>query len=75
MVLADKLHGVSRLIANVGATDMFLISVLRPVVGLKFIDHVVGNQPDDEMENVAAWYEKNLMFHRFWSVDDTQVID
>lgn len=44
-----------------------------PIVGLKFIDHVVGNQPDDEMESVASWYEKNLMFHRFWSVDDTQI--
>lgn len=44
-----------------------------PIVGLKFIDHVVGNQPDEEMESVASWYEKNLMFHRFWSVDDTQI--
>ena len=25
------------------------------------------------MEPSANWYEKNLMFHRFWSVDDTQL--
>ncbi|KAL4223487.1 hypothetical protein ACF0H5_016958 [Mactra antiquata] len=44
-----------------------------PKVGLNFTDHIVGNQPDNEMANVADWYEKNLMFHRFWSVDDEQV--
>jgi len=37
------------------------------------IDHIVGNQPDQEMVPVADWYEKNLMFHRFWSVDDKQL--
>lgn len=42
-------------------------------MGLNFIDHVVGNQPDDEMESTAKWYEKTLLFHRFWSVDDTQL--
>ena len=25
------------------------------------------------MGPVAEWYEKNLMFHRFWSVDDSQI--
>ncbi|KAH3882297.1 hypothetical protein DPMN_006231 [Dreissena polymorpha] len=25
------------------------------------------------MTSVAEWYEKNLMLHRFWSVDDSQV--
>jgi len=42
-----------------------------PVVGLNFIDHCVGNQPDLEMENTAKWYEQMLSFHRFWSIDDT----
>lgn len=37
------------------------------------IDHVVGNQPDLEMEPVASWYQKVLLFHRFWSVDDSQI--
>lgn len=44
-----------------------------PKINLNFIDHVVGNQPDHEMESVAEWYVKNLMFHRFWSVDDSQI--
>lgn len=25
------------------------------------------------MESAAQWYEKMLMFHRFWSVDDSQI--
>lgn len=37
------------------------------------MDHVVGNQPDLHMEDAAKWYESNLLFHRFWSVDDTQM--
>lgn len=49
-----------------------LINIL-PKPELQFIDHIVGNQPDLEMENVAKWYEKHLMFHRFWSVDDSQI--
>ncbi|XP_060786657.1 4-hydroxyphenylpyruvate dioxygenase [Neoarius graeffei] len=40
---------------------------------LDFIDHVVGNQPDDEMMPVVEWYQRNLLFHRFWSVDDKQL--
>jgi len=44
-----------------------------PEVGLEFIDHVVGNQPDFQMTPVVESYEKNLMFHRFWSVDDSQI--
>ncbi|PIK39797.1 putative 4-hydroxyphenylpyruvate dioxygenase, partial [Apostichopus japonicus] len=51
--------------------DLFVATL--PPGGLKFIDHVVGNQPNEEMTNVADWYEKNLMFHRFWSVDDSQI--
>uniref|UniRef100_A0AAY4DA52 4-hydroxyphenylpyruvate dioxygenase n=1 Tax=Denticeps clupeoides TaxID=299321 RepID=A0AAY4DA52_9TELE len=39
-----------------------------PHGGLNFIDHIVGNQPDDEMV-----YQRNLLFHRFWSVDDKQL--
>lgn len=44
-----------------------------PLVNLNFIDHIVGNQPDDEMVPVADWYQKCLMFHRYWSVDDKQI--
>lgn len=38
---------------------------------LNFVDHCVGNQPDQQMETVAQWYERVLDFHRFWSVDDS----
>ncbi|KAG8456088.1 hypothetical protein GDO86_002041 [Hymenochirus boettgeri] len=44
-----------------------------PICKLNFIDHIVGNQPDDEMVSVADWYQKSLLFHRFWSVDDKQL--
>jgi len=44
-----------------------------PSIGALYIDHIVGNQPDLTMEDAAKWYEKNLLFHRFWSVDDTQM--
>ncbi|CEG68731.1 Putative 4-hydroxyphenylpyruvate dioxygenase [Rhizopus microsporus] len=44
-----------------------------PPVPLKFIDHVVGNQPDGQMNPIADFYEKAFDFHRFWSVDDKQV--
>lgn len=40
---------------------------------LNFIDHCVGNQPDLQMESVAKWYENVLLFHRFWSVDDSVI--
>lgn len=50
-----------------------VLSKVLPPTYLDFIDHVVGNQPDLQMESVAAWYEKVLMFHRFWSVDDSQI--
>ncbi|XP_008288760.1 4-hydroxyphenylpyruvate dioxygenase [Stegastes partitus] len=44
-----------------------------PPGGLNFIDHIVGNQPDDQMVPISDWYEKCLMFHRFWSIDDKQI--
>ncbi|XP_048641521.1 4-hydroxyphenylpyruvate dioxygenase-like isoform X4 [Marmota marmota marmota] len=44
-----------------------------PRCGLEIIDHVVGNLPDQEMLSASEWYLRNLQFHRFWSVDDTQV--
>ncbi|PIO71709.1 4-hydroxyphenylpyruvate dioxygenase [Teladorsagia circumcincta] len=44
-----------------------------PRVGLNFIDHCVGNQPDLQMNSAVEWYEKALCFHRFWSVDDSMI--
>ncbi|XP_013413991.1 4-hydroxyphenylpyruvate dioxygenase [Lingula anatina] len=49
------------------------LSAILPPAGLNFIDHIVGNQPDNEMTSITEWYEKTLMFHRFWSVDDKQL--
>ncbi|KAF1378874.1 hypothetical protein PFLUV_G00195030 [Perca fluviatilis] len=49
-----------------------LLATLPPG-GLNFIDHVVGNQPDDQMVPVSDWYLKCMMFHRFWSIDDKQI--
>ncbi|KAL6463825.1 hypothetical protein MHYP_G00282160 [Metynnis hypsauchen] len=40
---------------------------------LSFIDHIVGNQPDDQMVPISDWYLKCLLFHRFWSIDDKQI--
>ncbi|CAA90315.1 4-hydroxyphenylpyruvate dioxygenase [Caenorhabditis elegans] len=44
-----------------------------PRVGLNFLDHCVGNQPDLQMDSAVQWYEKVLKFHRFWSVDDSMI--
>jgi len=46
---------------------------ITPPIGLKFIDHVVGNQPDNAMVPIVEWYEKILDFHRFWTVDDKMI--
>jgi len=49
------------------------LSRFLPIVGLEAIDHCVGNQDWDEMEDVCDYYEKVLGFHRFWSVDDKDI--
>ena len=36
-------------------------------------DHVVGNQPDGEMQPVCDYYEKVFGWHRFWTVDDNDI--
>ncbi|KAI9228512.1 MAG: 4-hydroxyphenylpyruvate dioxygenase [Piptocephalis tieghemiana] len=49
-----------------------LLSTLPPV-GLEVLDHCVGNQPDLKMVEACELYEQQLGFHRFWSVDDSQI--
>ncbi|KAL2213791.1 4-hydroxyphenylpyruvate dioxygenase [Sarocladium strictum] len=44
-----------------------------PDVPLERIDHCVGNQDWHEMVSACAFYEQCLSFHRFWSVDDSQI--
>lgn len=46
---------------------------LLPRVSLEAIDHCVGNQDWGAMEAACEYYEKCLSFHRFWSVDDSQI--
>ncbi|KAJ3022628.1 hypothetical protein HKX48_005690 [Thoreauomyces humboldtii] len=46
---------------------------LLPATKLMNIDHIVGNQPDNEMISACELYERTLDFHRFWSVDDSQI--
>jgi len=46
---------------------------LLPPVGLRFLDHIVGNQAMGEMEPVGKTYENFYNFHRFWSVDESQI--
>jgi len=50
-----------------------VLTNLTPNVGLDFIDHTVGNQPDKQMNTVVEWYERILKFHRFWTVDDSMI--
>ena len=51
--------------------DVLLAGLPEP--GIYNIDHIVGNQPELTMDDAAGWYEKNLLFHRFWSVEDSQI--
>ena len=44
-----------------------------PATALLQIDHCVGNQDWDSMEDTCAYYEHALGFHRFWSVDDADI--
>ncbi|KAI8964977.1 4-hydroxyphenylpyruvate dioxygenase [Daldinia sp. FL1419] len=48
-------------------------STTLPHVNLARIDHCVGNQDWDDMIAACEFYEKCLSFHRFWSVDDSQI--
>ena len=41
--------------------------------GLVHIDHVVGNQPDGDMQSICDFYENVFGWHRFWSVDDKDI--
>jgi len=54
-------------------TEKDPLECLLPVTKLNFIDHCVGNQPDLQMVSACELYEKQLGFHRFWSVDDEQI--
>ena len=42
-------------------------------VGLKFIDHMVGNVGWNQMNSTVEWYEKVMGFVNFLSFDDKQI--
>jgi 4-hydroxyphenylpyruvate dioxygenase len=41
--------------------------------GLNFVDHFVGNQPQNQMNAIADWYQEKLGFKRFWTADDKDI--
>lgn len=41
--------------------------------GLQFVDHVVGNLPDRQMEKWVAWYDQTLGLSKFVSYDDKDI--
>lgn len=50
-ILCPKLHG------KVPLQCFVFSSVCRPPAGLNFIDHLVGNQPDDHMVPISDWQD------------------
>lgn len=42
-------------------------------VGLRIVDHVVGNQEDGRMDEWADWYTRIFGFRRFLSFDDKDI--
>jgi 4-hydroxyphenylpyruvate dioxygenase len=55
------------------ASKLDPLQSLLPPVTLEAIDHCVGNQDWGKMEEACDYYERCLSFHRFWSVDDSQI--
>ncbi|KAF2836127.1 4-hydroxyphenylpyruvate dioxygenase, partial [Patellaria atrata CBS 101060] len=53
--------------------DMRGLGVGGGKVVLEAVDHCVGNMGWGGMEGACEFYEQCLGFHRFWSVDDTDV--
>jgi 4-hydroxyphenylpyruvate dioxygenase len=54
-------------------TEVDPIVNLPPECPLEVVDHCVGNQDWDDMEDACDFYERCLGFHRFWSVDDKDI--
>ena len=52
---------------------VFENNLIADPTGLIHIDHVVGNQPNGEMQTVCDFYEKVFGWHRFWSADDKDI--
>lgn len=55
------------------AASVSTSTLTLPDVKMARIDHCVGNQDWNAMVAACAFYERCLSFHRFWSVDDSQI--
>ncbi|PLB54987.1 4-hydroxyphenylpyruvate dioxygenase [Aspergillus steynii IBT 23096] len=51
-------------------TDDDPINDFLPEIDIVNIDHCVGNQPWNGVDQVVKYYEDCLDFHRYWTVDD-----
>ncbi|RXM95053.1 4-hydroxyphenylpyruvate dioxygenase [Acipenser ruthenus] len=73
--IAFQVEDCDYLVQRTGRTagQAFELFTSRPPGCLSFIDHVVGNQPDNDMVPISDWYQQCLLFHRFWSIDDKQI--
>ncbi|PKY02645.1 putative 4-hydroxyphenylpyruvate dioxygenase [Aspergillus campestris IBT 28561] len=49
------------------------INSLLPKIDFYEIDHCVGNQPWNGIDPVVRYYEECLDFHRYWTVDDSNM--
>jgi 4-hydroxyphenylpyruvate dioxygenase len=74
LISRDSYHGVFLPgYKSIPASKLDPLQRLLPSIKLEAIDHCVGNQDWGAMEAACAYYEKCLSFHRFWSVDDSQI--
>jgi 4-hydroxyphenylpyruvate dioxygenase len=74
LISRDSYHGVFLPgYKSIPASKLDPLQRLLPPIKLEAIDHCVGNQDWGAMEAACAYYEKCLSFHRFWSVDDSQI--
>ena len=53
--------------------DVYTSRIKTIPVGLNFVDHFVGNQPQNQMNTIAEWYQEKLGFKRFWTADDKDI--
>ncbi|KAK3344036.1 Glyoxalase/Bleomycin resistance protein/Dihydroxybiphenyl dioxygenase [Lasiosphaeria hispida] len=71
--LISRTHYTGPFLPGFRASAPSPATVPLPAAPLQRIDHCVGNQDWNEMVSACAFYEQCLSFHRFWSVDDSQI--
>ncbi len=74
LISRDSYHGIFLPgYKSIPSSKVDPLQKLLPTVILEVIDHCVGNQDWGAMEAACEYYERCLSFHRFWSVDDSQI--